>query len=201
MRISGRRPSALRKRRVAVSEVLGSLIMIAVTLIAGVAVFGFINGQAGASSSAVGHSASTNINFLNEKMAVVAEHFAGCSTGHCTSAAFWAYNYGQVAYTLKQLQVQSLPGASKYLNVIFNSTGYAEYDSSNVLISTCASNSAGGFSGASQIPQGNMTSNPYSVTIPSSAGCNTMNNHQTYTLSFTGIYGSTAHLTVNATGV
>ena len=75
--------------RRAISEVLGSLIMIAITLVAGAAVFGFVNGQSGASSQAIGNSAAQNINFLNEKESVI---YAG--RVNATLANVWVYNNG-----------------------------------------------------------------------------------------------------------
>ncbi len=80
-----------RKGRVAISEVLGSLIMIAITLVAGAGVFGFVNGQSGISSSAVGANAAKNINFLNEKETIVYAAMVNAN-----SANVWVYNYGSI---------------------------------------------------------------------------------------------------------
>ncbi len=81
-----------RRKRVAISEVFGSLIMIAVTLIAGVAVFGFINGQAGSSAQAVGNSAAGNINFLNEREVVLTAAYVSSA-----QATVWVYNNGDIS--------------------------------------------------------------------------------------------------------
>ncbi len=82
------------KKRAAVSEVLGSLIMVAITLTAGAAVFGFVNGQTGSSANAVGVNAARNINFLNEKEVVIYAAISGASPS--TSANIWVYNYGSL---------------------------------------------------------------------------------------------------------
>lgn len=84
----------LRKRRAAISEILGSLIMIAITLVAGAAVFGFVNGQAGSSSAAVGNSAANNINFLNEREVIV--YASVVSLTPSASANVWVYNSGLI---------------------------------------------------------------------------------------------------------
>jgi flagellin-like protein len=81
-----------RKKRRAISEVMGSLIMIAITLIAGAAVFGFVNGQSGNSAQAVGNSANSNINFLNEREVIVVAQMVSS-----TNANVFVFNNGQIS--------------------------------------------------------------------------------------------------------
>ena len=122
------------KKRRGISELLATLIMIAVTLIAGVAVFGWINGQAANSEKAYGNSVANNVNFLNERFVEVTQTFSGtgakgvCSGGspvQCTGASFWVYNTGSVGFTLLSLQIKNLtdiPGSAANpnpLNIIF----------------------------------------------------------------------------------
>ena len=87
------------KRRAGISEILGSLIMVAITLVAGAAVFGFVNGQSGNSANAVGKSAASNINFLNEREVVVYACLA-TSSGVCqvggSYANVYVYNSGLI---------------------------------------------------------------------------------------------------------
>jgi len=88
----------------AISEVFGSLIMIAVTLIAGIAAFGFINGQAGNSARAVGNNAATNVNFLNEREVVVYATVVGSTPS--ASANVWVYNSGVITpLTISQVLI------------------------------------------------------------------------------------------------
>jgi flagellin-like protein len=105
---------SLKRRRVAVSELVGTLIMVAITLTAGAAVFGWINGQASSSEGAYGASVANNINFLKERFVVVSQSFgewpSGACTGtpkECTMMSFWIYNSGQVAFTLASLNIYS----------------------------------------------------------------------------------------------
>jgi hypothetical protein len=108
--------------------------MIAVTLIAGVAVFGWINGQAANSESAYGNSVANNVNFLDERFVEVTQAFSGagangiCSGGspvQCTGGSFWVYNTGSVGFTLLSLQIKNLtdiPGSAANpnpLNIIY----------------------------------------------------------------------------------
>ncbi len=80
-----------RKKR-AISEVMGSLLMIAITLVAGTAIFGFVNGQSSNSAAAVGNSAAQNINFLNEREVVVYATYQSSTT-----ANIWIYNNGNIS--------------------------------------------------------------------------------------------------------
>ena len=59
-----------RKRR-ADSEVMGTRLMVAVTLVAGATVFGFVNGQAAASESQYGASVAINVNSLKEHFVIL----------------------------------------------------------------------------------------------------------------------------------
>jgi flagellin-like protein len=118
--------SSLRKR--AISELFATLLMVVVTLIAGAAVLGWVNGQAGSSEQAYGNSAANNINYLNEKFSAESQVFSSnagtaCSGGSgpgagCTSASFYLYNDGSETFTLKSIQIISTNPIYP-LNVVF----------------------------------------------------------------------------------
>lgn len=121
--------SGLRKR--AISELFATLLMVVVTLIAGAAVLGWVNGQAGSSERAYGNSAANNINYLNERFAVESQIFSGtgasgqCSGGtppytQCTGASFYLYNDGSLNFTLYSIQVVST-NSNYPLNIVFYS--------------------------------------------------------------------------------
>ena len=112
-----------RRKRVAISELVGTLLMVAVTLVAGAAVFSWINGQAGTSETAYGNSVASNINYLREHFVVVAQSFAAnppttslaCSTVggtspnyECTLLTLWPFDSGQSPFTLYSVRVQNL---------------------------------------------------------------------------------------------
>ena len=107
------------KKRKAVSEIMGTLIMVTITLIAGAAVFGWVNGQASNSEGAYGQSVANNVNFLRERFVVVTQSFTGTGTNgicaggthpylECLGANFWLYNSGQLGFTLSSLQIENL---------------------------------------------------------------------------------------------
>jgi flagellin-like protein len=123
------------RRRRAVSEVLATLMMIAITLVAGAAVIGWVNGQAGTSEKAYGNSAANNINYLNERFAPESQVFSNTAgaivscagslgiggTGPgCESASFYLYNDGSLAFTLYSVRIVST-SASNPLNIVLYS--------------------------------------------------------------------------------
>jgi flagellin-like protein len=194
-----------RRKRVAISELMGTLIMVAVTLIAGAAVFGWINGQAGSSESAYGQSVANNVNFLNERFTVVTESFSqsglSCSGGPpapCNQMSFWVYNTGQVAFTLASVRIQS-QSAVYPLNVIFYPAASSACSASSQACGFIAYNTAGaqvcsdtaafapspvnqpGFYQNTVAPYdpsvaiGKLTSTPYQITMPTGATCSAGN--------------------------
>ena len=58
-----------------ISELMASLITIAITLIGGIAAFGFINGQIGVSSRQIGAGVANNVNFLRERSVITYANF------------------------------------------------------------------------------------------------------------------------------
>jgi flagellin-like protein len=195
------------KRRLAISEIMGTLIMIAVTLVAGAAVFGWVNGQAGSSESAYNASAAGGINYLREHFSPVTYTFAatgGPCTGNpkiCTIANFWVFNNGQLAFTLATLQIQSAVGTppASYLNIIYTATGFTAYNSAGTHISCVPSTP--GFSGpASPIPVSSLGSPAYTATIPSCVGVNSIFVGQNYAVTMTGLYGNVVTFQLTANG-
>lgn len=109
-----------------------TLLMIVVTLIAGAAVLGWVNGQAGSSERAYGNSAANNINNLNERFSAESQVFstaagAACNgpngasgTGPgCTSVSFYLYNNGAMTFTLRSIQIVSTSLNPNPLNIVF----------------------------------------------------------------------------------
>jgi flagellin-like protein len=105
-----------RTKRAGISELMGSLLMIGITLVAGVAVYGWVATQAGVSENAYGKQVSNNVNYLSEHFVVVTQAFAGTGAGgacaggpphQCNTASFWLYNNGGLGFTLLTLQVRN----------------------------------------------------------------------------------------------
>jgi flagellin-like protein len=198
---------SVHKRRVAISEIMGTLIMVAITLVAGAAVFGWVNGQAGVSENAYGQSAANGINYLKEHFAPVTNTFTGpggaaCSGSPtaCTVANFWVFNNGQLYFTLSSLQIQSAVGASSFLNIVYTPTGYSAYNSAGTKLG-CSNTPGFSVPSTSPIPAGTLSSSPYSVTIPTSCvGVNSIMVGQGYVITMTGLYGNVVQFQVTANG-
>jgi hypothetical protein len=89
----------LRRRRskLAVSEVMGVVIMLGVTISVGFAVWAWARSAATGSENSFGfYSIGTSVNTTNEKLAIVNANFSGTATQNVT---VWFLNYGgSVAY-------------------------------------------------------------------------------------------------------
>lgn len=222
MKLSG------KKRRLAISEIVATLFMVGITLIAGAAVFGWINGQAATSENAYGASVANNVNFLNERFVVVSQSFAKSSVGahcsggtfpylQCTVANFWIYNNGNLAFTLYTLRIKNLTdipsGAANPnpLNVIFYSScsgtqncGYAAYDKTGTSL-VCSNLSPPPPPppplSLANLGQGQLSS--YQVSLPAACGAQGqlyLYDGLAYTFTFTGLYGNTFQTTLTVNG-
>jgi len=109
------------RRRKAVSELLGTLIMVAITLVAGFAIFGYVNGQAATSENQYGESVANNVNYLSEHFVIVNVQFANSAGGNCASSggstycaqvSISVYNNGAVDLTIQQLLLKNVTAIS-----------------------------------------------------------------------------------------
>jgi hypothetical protein len=96
------------------SEIVGSVLTIAITIIAGSAVWGYVNGSAGASELQYANSVANTNNFLNENLKVVTISFPST-----TQAAFWLYNTGTVTLQLSSVQIYD---TSNTINLLYTNT-------------------------------------------------------------------------------
>lgn len=233
---------------------MGTLIMVTITLIAGAAVFGWINGQANSSETAYGASVANNINFLRERFVIVTQSFAAsppstssaCSTVggtspnyECTLLTFWPYNAGQITFTLYSVRIQNLtdmPASAvnkNPLNAVFyagtstacsasaQNCGFVEYNKAGTaaICSQVSAWSAISFQPGfytfqspatyvlpASLSIGQLTSNPYEITMPNSVTCSGVGAQYylydgiTYILTFTGLFGNTISTTVAVNG-
>jgi hypothetical protein len=71
---------------------MATVLTVAITLIAGAALFGYVNGQAANSEKGIGNQYAGNINYLNEKEAISLVSFANNER----QLYVWIYNIGQI---------------------------------------------------------------------------------------------------------
>jgi flagellin-like protein len=198
------------KKRSGISEFIAALIMIAITLVAGTAAFGWILSQAGTSEQSYGNSVNVGVNFLNERFTLVSQSFYGLSNatcpaspypgnpGECSLAYFWLFNTGKVDFTLFSIQIKSLvtPPDGNNLNIIFNETGFTVISPP---LAACVNqdngdgftNAVNGFIPKSILPQGHLSPGPYRISMPTCGGTHLyLFDGTTYTVSLTGLYGN-----------
>lgn len=187
----------IEKKRVAMAEIMGTLIMVAITLIAGTAVFGWINGQAGSSENAYGQSVASNVNFLRESFSVVATQVLGCSGDAngdpCTSLSLTLYNRGEVSLNVSSITIATLPGANSSWSLTFGAS---------ILTGSCPipaivpnQKVAGNL-----LPVSALSSppyQPYQVTIPGCWG-NDMLVGQSYVVTIQGVYSNVIQTQIRA---
>lgn len=82
------------------------------TIIAGAAIFGYVNGQAGNSAQAYGQSVGNSVQYLEEKFTVI--DMAWTSS---TSVTLWIYNTGSIQLGVLQVRFYDSAGL---VNILYN---------------------------------------------------------------------------------
>ena len=85
-----------------ISEMLATVLTLAITMISGASVFSFVNAQSSASAQSYGQSVGTYIAQIKEKFVIV-----NAATNYPTSGkvTVWFYNYGDIDTKLVQLYI------------------------------------------------------------------------------------------------
>jgi len=177
------KPRRSARERPGISEVVGSLLAIAITVIAGAAVFGYVNTQAGVSERKYGNSVGATVQFLEERFVVVQLNYTS------SSVTLWLYNMGQINLSPVQVLVYN-NGRSTYL--LYNATKIISYKptSCTTAASTTYENplmwnpkTGTGLSGPIQTVQ------KLTLTLPSCSGASFASG-TTYTASVLGVNGN-----------
>ena len=172
--------------------------MIAITLVAGAAVFGFVNGQAGNSEKQYAQSAASNINYLNEHFVVVSVQFpTTCTGGAGRCAVLSIYNTGSASLTVQQI---SAVGGS--LNVIGTSTGTSGSNGATSCASTTGLTYSYINTSSSTVTTGPIPNHvvpPATFTLSVPSGCS-FSAGTSYTFQVLGLYGNTATYEITDSG-
>jgi len=94
----------INKLRKGVSPVIATTIIIAITLVVGLAVWSFVNSEAAAASGATGQATASYVNQLREKFVIT--NVAFNSNGTIT---IWFYNNGAVNTQIKEIYIGTSP--------------------------------------------------------------------------------------------
>jgi flagellin-like protein len=106
--------AAFQKQRRGLSDLVATVLLVAITLIAGGALFGYVNGQAANSENQIGTANNSNLNFLHERFVVVD---VAVVPGQ-TSAEIWVYNSGNLTLNLEQIVLYE--GTKSNLYTVFD---------------------------------------------------------------------------------
>jgi flagellin-like protein len=177
------------RRRTGISELLAAVITIAITLIAGAALFGFVNGEAANSENNLGNANAQNVNFLNEKFTVV--NLAIQASGN--TAYIWIYNNGNLALQLGQIAFYPFNEADRLsFDTVFNNingagnTGCISPTGNGTATSTATGEPFVFGYGGTQIQN---ESSPFEITLTLAPNCQFAPG-TTYEASVVGLYGN-----------
>lgn len=174
-----------RGRRLGISEIVGSVLAIALTIIAGSAVFGYVNAQANTTEKQYGSSVGATINYLQEQYGVVDISFTSS-----TQVTLYVYNYGRVPLSLVQAIVYN---STQAIYVVYTPTQVASTKPSVCTVAASLSNESPLLWSTATNSGMNVTEGYVStltLTLPACSGASFVSG-TTYTVKLTGLYGNT----------
>jgi len=110
------------RRRKGISELVGSLLAIAITITAGAAVFGYVNGQSAVTEKQYGQGVGAVVNQIQEKFTVFDLSFPSSN-----SISVWIYNTGSLTLQLSSIRVYNSSG-SMSLGYNYTTSGQTKTD-------------------------------------------------------------------------
>ncbi len=105
------------RKRTGLSDLVATVLLIAMTLIAGAALFGYINGQAASSENKLGAANAANVNFLNERFVIPQLTFK--YTAPTNQISVYLYNDGQLTDSFVEIEVYTLPRNGATMDLLY----------------------------------------------------------------------------------
>ena len=185
-----------RRQRVAISELVGTVLTLALTLIAGAATWSFARSEAGTSEQSLQANVLNTNNYLGEQFKVIDMTFTS------TTVTIWIYNIGTVTFFPFQVRLYDSAGL---VDILYNYTQsgstrtnlvFDRLASSSNYYTTCrlsgSSYESPVLSTAALKPSDAFT---ITLTIPGTvSGCpsygQTFTSGTSYTVVVTGLYGN-----------
>jgi hypothetical protein len=169
--------------------------MLAITMVVGAGVFGYVNQQAGVSAQQYGSSAGATVNYLQERFVPVEMNFAynfpaGCTT-HCESSTItvYVYNNGNILNNFQQIEVYN--GTRSKIDLTFTATAVTNVNSGCKItsgISSVENPVLGTGSGTFSVSTGSIGS--VTLTVHNSCYSSYLDQGDTYYVNVLGIYGN-----------
>ena len=174
----------LTARRRGVSELVGSLLAIAITIIAGAAVFGYVNTQAGVTERQLGSGVGATVNYLQERFVVVDMYFASAS-----QVTVYVYNNGNIAlFPIEIILYNS--GRTLYLTYTASTVAYTAPSCGSFTASTSYENPLLWSTATSSGIQVSIQSfQAITLTLPTCSGASFVSG-TTYVVNVVGLYGN-----------
>ncbi|MGP8125028.1 MAG: hypothetical protein ACLQEQ_04060 [Nitrososphaerales archaeon] len=220
----------LEDKRVGIGELIGTLTMIAITLIAAAVVIGWVNGQAGVSEGQYGKAVANNVNYLDEHFEILNVQFANCAPAgpprYCSVLQISIYNTGTVALSLSSVTIvgaaSTAGGVPTYMYVLATQSNTGAYTSSSFLTEIPGCTNLQYFytyptvttSGTvtttvvtsdtatttAQIPQSAIPPAVFTISLPSGSTCPQFVDGSNYRIQVMGAYGNAVTVQATASG-
>jgi hypothetical protein len=118
------RSDLIRARRHGISELMGMILTVVITLIAGAALFGYVNGQAASNENQIGAANAANVNFLNERFQIPQMTFK--YTSPTNQISIYVYNNGHLTDSFVEAEIYTTPRSSMDLLYYYCSPATAQ---------------------------------------------------------------------------
>ena len=160
------------------------MLTISITLLAGFAVFGYVNSQAGANESQYGQAVGQTVEYLEERFVVTQFAFTAGTPGSLT---IYLYNNGKVDLRLVQIEIYN---SSRSLDVTYTAAGATDVLNPTCTATTTSAESPvlGTGSGALDISEGSVST--VILTLPSCLPYSNWGVSGVYYASITAQYGN-----------
>ncbi|MDG6969467.1 MAG: hypothetical protein JRN05_03745 [Nitrososphaerota archaeon] len=174
----------LTSRRRGVSELVGSLLAIAITIIAGAAVFGYVNTQAGVSERQLGSGVGSTVNYLQERFVVVDMYFVSSS-----QVTVYLYNNGNIALSPVEILLYN-SGRTLYLTYTASTVAYTTPSCGSVTATTSYENPLlWSSSTSSGLAISKQAFQAITLALPTCSGAS-FSSGTTYVVDVVGLYGN-----------
>jgi flagellin-like protein len=176
----------MRRKRKAVTELVGTMLLLGMTLVAGFAVFAFVQSQAGVSELTYAQSVGGTVSYLQERFEVPLVSYT------TSSITVYIFTNGQVPTQLAQIEVFG-PSRSA-MDVVYSASSVTVASPASCAGQTPASSQTespmlGGGSGKLSVSVSSVSS--VELTLPSCAGLGFVPG-DVYFVELLGMYGNTA---------
>ena len=169
--------------------------MLALTLIVGAGVFGYVNQQAGVSAQQYGNAVGATVDYLQERFVPFEINFnypSGCSS-HCTSTsiALYIYNNGNVQNNFQQVEIYNITnGIRSKMDITFTNTFVTNVNSGCKVTASTSYESPllGTGTNAFSVSTGSIGS--VTLSLPTSCYTGKFVQGDTYYVNVLGIYGN-----------